>query len=49
MVDQLDLDHCCRQMINILALPLTKPVMGDNRDGYNGIKHCAIDFINKMQ
>ncbi len=32
---------------NTLALPLTKPIMGCNRDGYNGARHSVIEFTNK--
>jgi hypothetical protein len=30
-----------------LALPPTKPIMGGNRDGYNGARHSVIEFPNK--
>jgi hypothetical protein len=59
MVDQLDPDPCCRQMKSFhisniktqgkhFGLPLRKPVMGGNRNGYDGTKHCVIEFNNKM-
>jgi hypothetical protein len=35
-------------MENILVWLLTKPIMGGKRDGYNGIRHYAIEFINKI-
>jgi len=35
-------------MESILAWPFTKPIVGGKRDGYNGTRHYAIEFINKM-
>jgi hypothetical protein len=35
-------------MESTFAWSLTKPIMGDKKNGYNGTMHYAIEFINKM-